>query len=55
MTEDQRNALLAELRRQREIFANSKEESRSVLIELGIYTPEGQLTPEFGGVSTKID
>jgi len=49
MTPEQRQLLLAELRCQREIFKNNKEESHKVLIELGIYDENGNLTPEYGG------
>jgi hypothetical protein len=49
MTEQQRAKLMEALEKQAAHNATSAEAARQFLIETGTYTPQGNLTPEFGG------
>jgi hypothetical protein len=49
MTEQQRAKLMEALEKQAARNAASAEAALKFLVETGTYTPQGNLTPEFGG------
>jgi hypothetical protein len=49
MTDSQRTALVAEIQRRGKLMTKSKEAALEALIQLGVVTADGQLTPEYGG------
>jgi hypothetical protein len=54
MTKTQRNQQLADaFRRHTAKVTATKESARSYLIGLGIYSPDGQVAPEYGGPAAR--
>ncbi len=49
MTDQQRAAILKALKEQTEAHEASPLEARAFMLRSGVYTPEGELTPEYGG------
>jgi hypothetical protein len=49
MTEQERTALKAILQEQKQYHVANPAAARAFLLGTGIYTPDGNLTPEYGG------
>ena len=53
MTDEEREAIRRALEEQTRLHTASSAEARAFLLRSGVYTAKGELTPEYGGPSTK--